>query len=532
MEQIGRYKIIEKIGFGGMATVYKAHDPQIARTLAIKVLREERCVDDQYRSRFLREAKAVGTLSHPNIVTVYDVGELKNTPYIAMELLNGQTMAQLMKSEGKIELQKILDWGIQLSDALEYAHKQGIIHRDIKPSNIILLDDNKTIKITDFGIAHLEEADVTQHTQLGEVLGTPQYMSPEQVLGKSADARSDLFSVGVILYQLLTGQKPFQADTLATLLFQIATENPEPIAQLAPQLPNSLKQAIDKLLKKKPEKRFQTGAELKHALIRIREDLTDSEQNQNNTALASIKVKWTLLMATVVAVTLTLCSVFLYKQQHQMLQDQLYNYGTSMSKFIASENAETVLSEDWAQIELFSHDTMQNQKFEHLYILDHTHIVRGSGNADLISTSFEAKGKIIQSHEFSEVTVQHQIIHKQEVLNFLAPIYFQNTKIGEIHLGLSKQALQALDEKTFFALSIIILATLIAVSSVVFIIGKQTSNALSTLKKAMNEITQKHFSYRIGLEENNEFGQTFKRFDEMAQKLQKSVDSGKEHDKS
>jgi len=520
-KKIGRYEIIEEIGYGGMATVYKAHDPHISRTLAIKVLRQERGMDDEYRSRFLREAKAVGILSHPNIVTIYDVGVVGNAPYIAMELLEGNTMEQIMKSKQKPSLPNILNWGIQLSDALEYAHQRRIVHRDIKPSNIILLKDDKTIKITDFGIAHLDETDVTQHTELGEVLGTPQYMSPEQVLGKPADARSDLFSTGVVLYQLLTGQKPFHADTLATLLFQIATENPDPINQIAPQLPGALKQAVDKLLKKKPERRFQSGKELKHALQRVLKDLNETYQSDHTSKSLSIKFKWSVIMGVVVAATLSLCGSYIYNSQQRTMLDQMYSYGSSMSTFIASESAETVLSEDWPSIELFVQDSVEKQEFKFLKIVDHKNIIRGSNKPKEINRPYQQVSKVVKSDLHNGVSVQHIKMNSENVLNFVAPIVFQDTQIGKIHLGLSRQPLLALSEKILWGLGFVIFCTILAVFIAAYYLARQVVLPINTLNKALSEITTKNYAYRIGIDRKDEFGQIFKIFDEMANSLQK-----------
>ena len=520
MDQIGRYEIIEKIGFGGTAIVYKARDPQISRTLAIKVLREERCQDKEYRRRFLREAKAVGILSHPNIVTIYDVGEVDNTPYIAMELLEGETLDETMKHEGKVPLENALHWGIQLADALSYAHSNGIVHRDIKPSNIIISKDKNGIKITDFGIAHLDEADVTQHTQLGEVLGTPQYMSPEQVLGKTADARSDLFSAGVILYQLLTGKKPFQADTLATLLFQIATENPEPIGQIAPELPGTLKQTIDKLLKKKPEKRFQSGAELKHALQTSLNIINESNQSEQEHHSLPIKLKWSLIMSFIVSITLAVCGSYYYQLQKETMLNQVYQYGASLSKFIASETAEEVLSEDWANIELFVLDNVNKQDLKYLKILDHNNIIRGSNADNELGSSYKNIKPVLREEVFSQIQIKHYLHQNELTLDLSAPIIFQTTEIGRIHLGLSQKPVENLSQQMLWALSIIAITTILAVSFSTYMLGRQVSRPISTINRAMKEIEKGHYSYRISTKRHDEFGQLFNAFDNMAVKIQ------------
>ncbi len=265
-EQVGRYQICNKLGEGAMAEVYRAHDPKMGRDLAVKILNEKMSADDKFRERFQREARAAGILSHPNIVTMFDVGEVEDRPFIAMELIEGIPLDEYMRSGKKLTLQQILQVGIQLADALDYAHSKGIIHRDIKPSNVIIDPHKNVIKIADFGIARIEDPDLPRHTQTTEVLGTPQYMSPEQVMGQKIDGRTDLFSTGVLLYQLLSGQKPFKAETLGTLLFRIATEEPVPLKSLAPYLPLQVLQLIDQLLKKDPAKRFRSGHELAEAL--------------------------------------------------------------------------------------------------------------------------------------------------------------------------------------------------------------------------------------------------------------------------
>ena len=189
MEKIGRCRITGILGSGAMATVYKAHDPEIDRTIAIKVLKPELARNEDYRVRFIREAKGAGTLSHPNIVTVYDVGEQDGLPYITMEFVDGVTLAQWLERNPRLSVPQTVAIGAQLASALGFAHKKGIVHRDIKPGNIMLIGDAHTVKVTDFGICRIEGSEATQATRVGDVIGTPHYMSPEQVLGQPADSR-------------------------------------------------------------------------------------------------------------------------------------------------------------------------------------------------------------------------------------------------------------------------------------------------------------------------------------------------------
>ena len=266
----GRYEIREELGRGGMGVVYKAYDPKIDRTVALKVLRQERMAGSEIAQRFLKEAIAEGRLSHPNIVTVYDVGYDHDTVYIAMEFLDGQPLNEVHMQQ-HLGLKKIVHIGSQIANALAYAHDKGIVHRDIKPSNIVITKDG-TAKITDFGIARIENASETLLTQTGELLGTPNYMSVEQIKGQPVDGRSDLYSLGVILYELSAGRRPFVGENLPALLNTITTENPTPpidIKQfMAKGLPMSLSEVILKSLKKKPGTRFQNGREMADALSR------------------------------------------------------------------------------------------------------------------------------------------------------------------------------------------------------------------------------------------------------------------------
>jgi len=270
----GRYEIIKELGKGGMGVVYQAHDPQIDRPVALKVLREDRVVSEDFVSRFFKEAKFIGRLSHPNIVTVYDVGRDHGTIYIAMEYLQGQPFNEVIRS-GRLSVEKIIDIALQVANALGYAHEKGIVHRDIKPSNIILTDEGN-VKLTDFGIARAEDSNAAQQTQAGVILGTPFYMSPEQVMGKRVDGRSDLFSLGVILYELIVGRKPFEGDHFTAIFRAITDDIPVAPLKIDASIPQSLSDLIMKALSKNPNERFQTSKEMGDALktcLQVKESL-------------------------------------------------------------------------------------------------------------------------------------------------------------------------------------------------------------------------------------------------------------------
>jgi len=275
VKKYGRYEIIKELGRGSMGIVYLGHDPQIDRLVAIKVLRQDRVTSEAFVTRFLKEARAIGRLSHPNIVAVYDVGEDQGTIYLTMEYIEGRSLAEIIK-EKKVNVHELKEWTIQIADALNYAHNKGIVHRDIKPSNIIVQKDGH-IKITDFGIAHIEDPNALQQTQAGEILGTPAYMSPEQVLGEKVDGRSDLFSLGIILYEALTQKKPFKGDTLTAIFKEIIQTTPISPDKISKDVSPELAQIIMKCLAKDPKERFQTGAELAEALKKLSKPmLTDS----------------------------------------------------------------------------------------------------------------------------------------------------------------------------------------------------------------------------------------------------------------
>ena len=266
---LGRYEISGELGRGAMGIVYKGEDPTIHRTVAIKTLRLSEFEEGELadiKERFFREAESAGLLNHPNIVSIYDAGEEHDLAYIAMEYLDGSDLAQCTHKGKLLPLMGVLKIIIQVADALDYAHKNNIVHRDIKPANIMLLKDTGNIKVTDFGIARIISS---SKTKTGIVLGTPSYMSPEQVAGKKIDGRSDIFSLGVILFEMLTGQKPFASDDMASLMFQIAKEKHSSARKINPKIPLIIEKIIDKALTKEVDQRYQNAGLMAEHLRKI-----------------------------------------------------------------------------------------------------------------------------------------------------------------------------------------------------------------------------------------------------------------------
>lgn len=271
---LGRYEVEEELGKGAMGTVYLGRDPKINRVVAIKTMALSQEFEenelDAVKERFFREAETAGRLNHPNIVTIFDAGEEHDLAYIAMEFLKGKDLSNYISPMDLLPVDWSLDIVGHVADALDYAHKQDVVHRDIKPANIMYDEESDMVKVTDFGIARIT---ASSKTKTGVVLGTPSYMSPEQLAGKHVDGRSDLFSLGVMLYELLTAEQPFTGDSMAALMYQITNKKHTDITRVRDDLPACVRTLTDKALQKDPGKRYQTGAEMREAIERCRAKL-------------------------------------------------------------------------------------------------------------------------------------------------------------------------------------------------------------------------------------------------------------------
>ena len=310
---ISHYRILEKLGEGGMGVVYKARDTHLDRFVAIKVLPADKVADPERKQRFVKEAKAASSLNHPNIITIYDIGQAEGVDFIAMECVTGKTLDQVIPRHG-MRLNEALKCAVQIADALARAHSAGITHRDLKPGNI-MLNEHGLVKVLDFGLAKLTEAPLPDDdstrtmrptTEEGTIVGTIAYMSPEQAEGKKVDARSDIFSFGSVLYEMVTGEQAFHGDTKASTLAAILKDNPRPASQLADGLPREVERLISRCMRKEVNQRSQHMDDVKIVLQELKEE---SDSGVLGTAGAAgpnprRRLHWVLSVAAAVVVAM------------------------------------------------------------------------------------------------------------------------------------------------------------------------------------------------------------------------------------
>ncbi len=270
---IGKFQIVQRLGAGAFGTVYKAQDPELGRFVAIKTIRLEGLAAsqaslDDLLARFKREAKVAAGLKHPNIVTIHEIGSLPGNSYLVMEFVDGVGLDRVVARGGRMSVERAASIGAQVAIALAFAHKHNVVHRDIKPANI-MIEPGDHVKVTDFGIAKVTDSQVDQLTATGSLLGTPSYMSPEQARGGKVDGRSDLFSLGCVLYEMVAGQKAFRGESITALLFKIITEEPPPLRELDPTVSDEMVRIIAKALQKAPENRYANGQELANDLLAL-----------------------------------------------------------------------------------------------------------------------------------------------------------------------------------------------------------------------------------------------------------------------
>ena len=521
---VGRYEIRELLGTGAMAEVYKAYDPQIGRIGAIKILKDSLIDETEYLNRFLKEASAAGTLNHPNIVTVYDVGKVNELPYILMELVGRETLADVLDRKDKLSYSAIIEIAMQIASALDCAHNANIVHRDIKPENILYDAEKNNIKVADFGIAKQEDSDIAERTQVGTIMGTPRYMSPEQARGEVVDGRSDLFSLGVILYELLTGRKAFDGQSMATLTLQILQEDPPPLRECAPGVPSGLQSIINGLLNKKAAKRFKNGRQLYEALGK---ELRTLQDHQDEQSYLPMQVRWTGIMGAVVGLVMIISVVLVFNVQRKLLTEQAISGGVSLATFIASESAIHLLGEDWIGLDTLTDEAYKRKSFAALTIVDLGSVVRSSTDKSLVGKPWTA----LDSHALLSTREDVRIFEAGEgassVYTFDSPIHFNDTHIGNIKLAVSQAPLANVMSVTRRVLLVLGISVTLVVLLAAYFLNRLVARNVLLVTRAIKDYGSGNYNARVSRRWKNEFGALANAFNAMAEKLQ--IESHAEH---
>lgn len=515
MERIGRYQVERELGRGSMSIVYKAFDPRIDRYLAVKVLREQFARDVTSRQRFLREARAAGGLGHHSIVTVFDVGQIDGVPYMAMELLQGDTLADRLSEGRETSLREILDLVIQLCSALAYAHQRGVIHRDIKPANIHFDPATGVAKLLDFGIAGVKSRQDRELAAGQVVVGTPAYMAPEQMSGDAQDERCDLYALGVLLYRLLSGRLPFEETNLSELMAAVVRQPPPPLEPLHPETPVELVEMTHRLLAKKPSGRYASAEE-------VLEELQDIRSGLSRGLLASARRRsqawrWPLAVGLAVAVVLGLGLAHVYRSQNEAMASATFGYGEGLASVIAREVAEPLLLDDSAALGNLVSDFSRNPQVLYLHVSDRSGSIQSSTNLFL-------QGEPVPGLDGAAVRREETAIRILQAdngdLEFRVPISFQARRLGEVSLGIDGSGLSGTARST---LSMMVLVFLVAMLVILIALAGMVRHQRQLIERmgwGLRRIGKGQYDFRLDRERRDEFGLLYRRFNDMAMRLE------------
>lgn len=512
MERIGRYQIIREIGRGSMSIVYEAFDERIDRHLAIKVLRQHLARDVSSRQRFLREARAAGRLGHPKIVTVFDVGRSDGTPYIVMELIPGTTLADHLHQKNHINLPvlSIIDIAMQLCEALDYAHKQGVIHRDIKPANIHYDAETGRIKLMDFGIAAIEDYGRSGSNEK-HISGTPYYMSPEQINGTEATRSSDMYAVGIVLFQLLSGQLPFTGNTVAEVISAITNRRMQTLKAADPDTPRALINLVNRLTSHTPASRPQNASQ-------VMEELSDIQKGMKRGFLQNVR-QHTFVWWRTAAIGICLCAVlliglgYIHSSQTEAVTKATYGYGDALASIIAQETAEPLILEDTTALSLIVADFSVNPEIKFLHITNGDGLVMAStdpfmrGRQKTIETG-EVISRVSDSIRLKETESGHLI--------FQVPVRFRSQRVGGVFLGVDGSALNDTANATLTMLAVLFMLTALTALLGLWWLTRRQHQSVARLSWALKRLASGQYDIRIETHERHEFTDAHRQFNRLA----------------
>ncbi len=515
MERIGRYQVERELGRGTMSIVYKAFDPRIDRYLAVKVLREQFARDVTSRQRFLREARAAGGLGHPNIVTVFDVGQIDGVPFMAMELLEGDTLDDRLHRDVLPSVRETLEIGVQLSSALSYAHERGVIHRDIKPANIYFDSGTSVAKLLDFGIAGISSRDEPSATEGGLIAGTPTYMAPEQIAGEPQDARCDLYALGVVLYRLLSGRLPFDEPNLSEQMAKVMREPPPPLEPLDPDTPVELLELTHRLLAKKAAARYSSADE-------VLEELQDIRSGLSRGLLASARRgsalwRWPLAVGALVALVLVLGLSYVYRSQNAAMASATFGFGEGLASVVAREIAEPLLLEDSAALGNLVSDFGSNAQVLYLHITDRSGRIQSSTNLFLQDEAVPTWPEAVIRRDETAIRVLQT---GEGNLEFQVPIRFQARRVGEVYLGLDGSELSAAARGTLSMMVLVFLVAMLVIMAAIAIMVRHQKRLIERIGWGLRRMGKGQYDFRLEGNRRDEFGNLYRRFNDMAMRLE------------
>lgn len=516
-QHIGRYRIEAALGAGAMAEVYLAFDPSIERKLAIKVLNPALRDTPDVARRFLAEARAAGMLSHPHIVTIHDVGQADGVPYIAMELLEGKPLDEILQAKPQLPIDVAIELCAQIASALSFAHGEGVIHRDVKPSNIIVASRGTSAKLLDFGIARIEDgADndaKLRSTQFGQVMGTPRYMSPEQAMGLTVDARTDLFSLGSVLYEMVAGAAAFPGTGLATLAIQIAQESPAAISTRRPDCPKGLSFIIDKLLAKRPSDRFADAKAVQSALLRELADLRSDRAPTRRGLPVRFKLPLGLGAATALAFLLGVTIVM--ERQTATLENMARAAGGSTADFVTqnvamrvAENASLAPDEqDWVPLQSFIEAAARDGNVRRLAVYDEHGVVRAASGRLSNSSATSPSSRIGD-------------VSAADGFTFVRPVRYAGADFGRVEMQVGRSALDAAIATVrtlLLALSAFVVAMVVGAG---YFAARQLTQPLRRLRAALEDMASGSPAFRVSHKRSDEYGAVFDSLNRLAASLE------------
>lgn len=523
---IGRYRVEGVLGEGAMSVVYAGFDPDIQRQVAIKCLHREVASEPSYRRRFVAEARAAGHLTHPHILTIFDAGESGDGhAYIAMERLSGETLASRVASEGFPPITVILELAEKIAAALAYAHAHGVVHHDIKPDNIMLGNDWNQVKVSDFGIAERRNDDATPDSPRTEIGGTPAYMAPEHLRGDPTDSRSDLFSLGVVLYWLVTGKLPWrETEDVPKLIRERRRMRRLRIPPRDPATPAILIDIVRTLLAPAAEARYQGGAEIVGDLNLARREYERLVEKPLGSRIISLRLRWAGILGIVLSLTLLVGLAAIYAKQNVAVTGLALDFGSSLGHIIASESAEDLLLGDRAATRALVEDVARNQQISYLAIADRRGAIIASTQKNQIGQNLpvlagrKPSGRSGDMHSYSSRIATDS--NQAEMLLFDMPIRYQSATVGDLRLGISDAPLRAAQKTTLGVIVAMLLVTLLAVVGSAYWLSRRLLTLLDLLGSAMMRVARGDFGHRIRMVRRDELGHVFATFNLMNSALQ------------